>query len=97
MELLTEPAFLALIGTVFGGVGLKIVESLLNRGKTQTDVAAQIRAELRTDVQALRDEIRKVETELDMWKAKYYALLDQFYKKGLTPDDDNLPTPNREG
>jgi len=91
MELLTNPAFLALIGTIFGGAGLKIVENLLNKSKTQSDVAAQIRTELRTDVQALRDEIRKVETELDMWKAKYYDLLDQFYKKGLTPDG-TLPT-----
>lgn len=87
MEILTNPAFLALIGTIFGGAGLKIVEGMLNKSKTQSDVAAQIRTELRTDVQALRDEIRKVETELDMWKAKYYDLLDQFYKKGITPDD----------
>jgi len=88
-SLFSEPAFLALVGTIFGGAGLKMVESFLNRSKTQTDVAAQIRSELRTDVQALRDEIRKVEQELDMWKSKYYDLLDQFYKKGLTPDDES--------
>lgn len=92
MELLTNPAFLALMGTIFGGAGLKIVEGLLNKSKTQMDVAAQIRSELRTDVQGLRDEIRKVEAELDEWKKKYYDLLDQFYKKGLTPDvPANLP------
>lgn len=83
-----DPALIALIGTLFGGVVLKVVESLLNRGKTQSDVAAQIRTELRTDIQALRDEIRKVETELDMWKSKYYDLLDQFYRRGLRPDED---------
>lgn len=89
--ILGNPALLALIGTIFGGAGLKLVEGLLNKSKTQTDVAAQIRAELRTDVQALRDEIRKVETELDEWKTKYYDLLDQFYKKGIKPDDIVLP------
>jgi hypothetical protein len=82
-----NPALLAVIGTIFGGAGLKIVESFLNRGKAQSDVAAAIRAELRTDVQGLRDEVRKLENELDTWKAKYYDLLDQFYKKGIVPDE----------
>ena len=96
MELLTNPAFLALVGTIFGGAGLKIIESLLNRSKTQTDIAAQIRSELRTDVQGLREEIRKVEAELDEWKKKYYDLLDQFYRRGLKPDDpdDDVPPIN---
>lgn len=85
-----DPALVALIGTVFGGAGLKGIESLLNRSKTQNDVAAQIRTELRTDVQALRTELERQEKELDIWKAKYYELLDQFYKKGIKPDD---PTP----
>lgn len=76
MELLTNPAFLALLGTIFGGIGLKIVESLLTRSKTQTDLAAQIRAELRVDVQSLRDEIKRLDAELDLWKSKYYQLLE---------------------
>lgn len=87
MELLSNSAFLALIGTIFGGVGLKVLDSILSRSKTKTDLAAQIRAELRTDVQALRDEVRKLETELDTWKAKFYDLLDQFYRKGIVPDE----------
>lgn len=88
-----NPALLAVIGTIFGGAGLKIVEGLMNRGKAQTDVAAAIRTELRADVQGLRDEVRKLETELDTWKAKYYELLDQFYKKGIKPDEpESAPT-----
>jgi hypothetical protein len=87
-----DPAVIALIGTVFGGAGLKAIESLLNRSKTQSDVASQIRAELRTDVQALRAELDKLEKELDAWKAKYYDLLDQFYKKGIKPDPESPKT-----
>ena len=85
--LLQNAPLLALIGTIIGTIGLKFLESLLSRGKTKSDTAAEIRKELREDVQALRDEIRKVETELDIWKAKYYDLLDQFYKKGIKPDE----------
>lgn len=82
-----NPALLALIGTIFGGVGLKVVEALLNRSKTQSDLASQIRQELREEVQGLREELRRVEGELDNWKFKYYELLDQFYKRGIKPED----------
>lgn len=89
-----DPALLALVGTVFGGVGLKAVESILARGKTKSDTAAEIRNELRTDVAALRNEMKDLEVQLDEWKAKYYALLDQFYKKGIAPDDPPGPPPS---
>lgn len=75
IEILTQPAVLALIGTVFGGVGLKIVEGLLNKSKTQEDIAATIRRELREDVTALRAEIRLVEADVDRWRAKYYEVM----------------------
>lgn len=73
----SNPAILALIGTVFGGAGLKIVESLLSKGKNEADIAAVIRAELRTDVQSLRTEIHTLQTEVDGWREKYYALLER--------------------
>jgi hypothetical protein len=84
-----NPALLALIGTIFGGVGLKIVEGFLNKSKVKADIAADIRAELRADVAALREEVRSLTDELDKWKAKYYVLLDQFYRKGLDLGDDD--------
>jgi len=60
---------------------LKAVESLLNKSKHQSDVAAEIRKELRTDVQALRTEINTIEKEVTHWRDKYYALLEQYLKK----------------
>lgn len=79
MELLSQPAFLALIGTIFGGVGLKIVENFLNKSKTKEDVAAAIRRELREDVTALRTEIKTLEKEVDTWRDRYYTLKEEVF------------------
>lgn len=75
--MLTVPV-IALIGTVLGGVGLKVVEHLLGRRKLRDDTATQLRGELRTEVESLRNEIQKVELEVDQWREKYYTLLEQF-------------------
>ena len=82
-----NPAVLAIIGTGLGGIFLKVTDSILSRNKNQVDQAAQIRTELRTDLQSLREEVRVMTEELDKWKSKYYVLLDQFYKKGIIPED----------
>lgn len=88
-----DPGVLALVGTIFGGVGLKVVETILSKKKSKSDTAAEIRNELRTDVAALRKEMKDLEEQLDIWKEKYYDLLNQFYKKGLVPDDPPGPPP----
>ena len=73
-------AYLALAGAVFGGAGLEIVRKWLARSKEKDDTATQFRAELREEVKNLREELRKVEDDLDKWRAKYYELMDQFIK-----------------
>lgn len=73
-------AWLALIGALLGGSGLKVIEFWLSRSKTRDDTAANFRNELREEVKTLRDELRKVETELDSWRAKYYELMDEYVK-----------------
>jgi hypothetical protein len=72
-----EPA-LALAAAIFGGVGLKVVESVLNRSKVKNDMESQMRAELRGDVMNLKDEIIRVGAALDVWRKKYYSLLLSF-------------------
>lgn len=72
-----EPAF-ALISAIFGGVGLKIVESLLNRSKVKNDLQTQMRSELRADVITLKEELDLIEASLDVWKKKYYKLFVAF-------------------
>ena len=73
-------AWLALLGALLGGSGLKIIEYWLNRSKVRDDAAAQMRTELRDEIKALREELRTVEDELDKWRGKYYELMDEFMK-----------------
>jgi chromosome segregation ATPase len=73
-------AWIALIGTLLGGVGLKFVEHWLSRSKVRDDTAAQLRNELRTEIQGLKTELNNVESDLDKWRGKYYELMDNFIK-----------------
>lgn len=89
-----DPAWIALIATVFGGAGLKFIEGVLAKGQKKIDTASQIREELRKEGQSLkaeavglREEIRSVEKELDAWKEKYFLLLQEFLEvKAMLPD-----------
>ena len=73
-------ALIALIGTIFGGVGLKFLESFINRSKAKDDTATQIRKELRDEIRDMRAELNRLESDVDEWKGKYYTLLEQFIK-----------------
>ncbi len=78
MEITT--AWIALIGTMFGGVILKFIEHWLGRTKIRDDTASQLRAELRQEIQSLKQELGQVESELEKWRDKYYELMDNFIK-----------------
>lgn len=69
-----DPTVIALIGTVMGGVGLKVAEHWLGRNKVRVDDAARLRDELRLEITAQREEIKTLETEVDHWKKDYYEL-----------------------
>ena len=73
-------AWLALLGALLGGSGLKFVEYWLSRSKVKEDAAAQMQTELRDEIKGLREELRTVEDELDKWRGKYYELMDEFMK-----------------
>jgi uncharacterized protein (DUF3084 family) len=75
MEL--SPGVLALIGTLLGGVALKLVESWLSRSRNKVDDATQLRKELKEQVDARNEEIEKVEAERDKWRGLYYDLRDE--------------------
>lgn len=74
---MTDPV-IALVAAIFGGVGLRVVESLLGRSKVKNDLETQMRVELRSDVMSLKEELEKIEEALDLWKKKYYDLLVSF-------------------
>lgn len=84
-----EP-ILALAAAVFGGVGLKVIESVLNRSKAKNDLETQMRSELRGDVIILKEELDKIEAALDVWKKKYYALLMSFNELAVVARENGL-------
>lgn len=71
-------AWIALIGTIFGGVGLKAVERWLNRSKERDEAAAKYRDELREEVYRLREELRKADADIDKWREDYFNLKNEF-------------------
>lgn len=80
-------AWIVLLGTLFGGAGLKIVESWLSRNRDKDAHGTQIREELRTEIVALRDQLQKsreeearLEAEIELWRSKYYDLRDVYSK-----------------
>jgi hypothetical protein len=75
-------AWLALAGTLFGGAGFKIIESLLGRAGRKDNTATSLRTELRLEISTMRVEMDKLRKEadahdaaVDQWRDKYYALL----------------------
>lgn len=66
--------FTALGGALGGGVGLKIIDSFLVRGKNKDDSASKFREEQRQEITRLKAELQETERELDNLKIKYYAL-----------------------
>lgn len=76
----------ALLGTVFAGAGLKLVERWLSRSSDKAQIDKDIRGEykdviqdkrqdaldLKKDLEAAKAEIDALEKELSEWKDKYY-------------------------
>lgn len=73
-----DPGWIALIGTITGGVGLKFVEHWLGRNRVKTDDATRIRDELRIEITNQREEIRQLEADVTKWREEYYNLRDKY-------------------
>lgn len=69
-----DVALIALIGTLCGGAGLKIVEHLLGRGSKKEDLASSLRSELRQDLANLKADLREESKAADEWQQKYWEL-----------------------
>jgi NAD-dependent oxidoreductase involved in siderophore biosynthesis len=75
-----DPTVIALIGTVMGGVGLKIAEHWLGRNQVKVDHAARLRDELRLEITAQREEIKQLEILVNKWRDEYYATYEKYIK-----------------
>lgn len=91
-----DTAWIALIGTLAGGAGLKVVEKVLSSGAEKTDTASKLREELRKDQTELKEELRRVDHELDQWKEKYFLLLQEYLevKSQVAHEPEKPPDPN---
>jgi cell division protein FtsB len=83
-DLLNNAGFVALVGTIFGGAGLKIIESWLGRAKERSDQGAEIREELRKEIEGLRNQLDKasaeeqrLEAQVEQWREKYWSLREE--------------------
>ena len=72
------------MGTIFGGAGLKIVESWLGKAKSRADAGSQMREELRSEIAGLRSQLDKAAAEemrleglIEEWRSKYYDLREE--------------------
>lgn len=68
-------AWIALFAAIFGGVGLKTIETLLGRGERKESMQTQFRDELRLEIEALRKELRLVDEKLAYWRERYYDVM----------------------
>lgn len=75
-----DPTVVALIGTIMGGVGLKVAEHWLGRNKVKVDDATSLRNELRQEITAQREEIRQLEQEVNKWRNEYYAMYEKYIR-----------------
>lgn len=66
----------AAIAAVFGGIGVKIVEKVLTKRSDRFSEESRIRRELRSELEAKREEVESLKKETDTWRAKYYEQME---------------------
>lgn len=100
-----DPTVVALIGTIMGGVGLKVVESWLGKNRVKIDDAAKIRDELRLEIGSLKSEItalraenKQLENDVDKWRNEYFNMYADIVavKTELQLTQGQLPRPPPE-
>lgn len=76
----------ALVGTIFAGAGLKLVDSWLSRASSKHKIDSALReeyrdtisdkrkdiTELKADIEAAKKEIDTLEAEVSHWRERYY-------------------------
>lgn len=74
----TITAIASLVGAVFAGTGLKVIEHWLKKTKDKQDTATELRDELRKELTQLKTELAKAEMEIDTWRQRYYEVIEQY-------------------
>jgi hypothetical protein len=65
----------ALLGAIFGGVGLSTVNNWFQRSKDKRDYGTELRDEIREENKELREDAKNLREEIDVLRVKYLAAL----------------------
>lgn len=66
---------IAAISGLLIGIGLRIVEKFLNKGKDNLEEHVALRKELREELDTVKEELYGLRKEVDEWREKYYDQL----------------------
>ena len=66
---------LALVGALFGGIGVKYVDKIFSLKEKKTDISFKIQDELRSEIKELKGTIRELDHQLDTVQRSYYKVL----------------------
>lgn len=90
---MTEPSLFqeyaplfSLMGAIFGGIGLAVVNNLFQKSRDKRDYGTELRGELREENKELRDDGRELRQEIDQLRIKYLKALTTI--EDLTSKDD---------
>lgn len=72
--------YASVLSAVFGGVGVKVLEKIINKRSEQFMEASRIREELRTELTYLREELEGWKRETDDWRGRYYEKVEENIK-----------------
>jgi DNA-binding protein YbaB len=68
---LTTAIYAAIAGLLVGAI-IKFFNSIADSGKSELDTHLALRKELREELDNVKEEIQRLQVELDEWKQKYY-------------------------
>ena len=63
--------YASLAGFVVGGV-MKLITKFLERDKTELDMHVTLRKELREELDTVKKDLHRLQSEVDEWKQKYF-------------------------
>jgi len=81
----------ALVGTLFSGVVLAVVNKWLSHPKEESEIAAELRSELRSENLNLKDEVRELTEQLSELHDQVLLLKQEIQKLRRLAHDANLP------
>lgn len=67
----------AVTAALFGGIGVKVLEKMMNKKSEAFSDATQIRDELRIEIANLRKEADEWKEEADEFRGKYYESIEE--------------------